>query len=61
MMRKITTYLIATLFLALPALAQVESAAYMTVRLDSVPAIAQDAETGDIGGTSQLVKALLPH
>ena len=43
MMRKITTYLIATLFLALPALAQVESAAYMTVRLDSVPAIAQDA------------------
>jgi hypothetical protein len=43
MMRKITTYLIATLFLALPALAQVESAAYMTVRLDDVPATAQDA------------------
>ena len=42
-MRKLTTYLIATLFLALPAFAQVETADYMTVRLDNVPATAQDA------------------
>ena len=41
-MRKLK-YLIAILFLALPALAQVESADYMTVLVEKVPATAQDA------------------
>jgi hypothetical protein len=36
-------FLIAVLFLALPAFAQEDSAAYMTVRLEQVPASVQDA------------------